>query len=591
MMLSGNYNGKIPIKNGTDITLTLKNAISKSKKVTLPAGTFRLSSSISLPNGCTLEGSGSKSTIIESAKGVDINVLNVSNVTIKGLKLSSKGGHSSIKVQAGIPKDKKSARPVRNIIIQDIFIDNLANVRALKHGIYVRAWANEDIENVKIRNCKVIGAYGEHHNKGVDNCYVGAYEQEGTGTVRNVEIDNCHFSIAGRQNLSIAGKGKNKPINIRISNCVFENSSLGGVDLEEATDVVISDCQFKNNGIETRYFNLNTDKKSSKSSMRSGLVAHRSNARIKNCTFTNCFYGYTSVNTQKQGLLFENCTFKDAPIGNGSFAGMATTKYIGCTFSGEKLLASIYNGSFIFEKCHFSGAAPRLINVSGGGLKRRTVGKASFNSCEFVGNSKNTLFEFNYETIDINNSKFDKFESIISSSGNNRQNSIQITKSSFSDVGSLGFFSPKTIQSLSVVECDFVNINSLWKSETINGSFEFSKNSVKVGSNNDAAAIVKCANFADFKFENNTIEVNNSDKEQLIDLKTNKHVDYPTKGIVVCGNKVECKENKGNLKLLSLQVPNESLLKNGEVRQNTINGTKASLGKMSPKVLKKIVVE
>lgn len=464
---------------GEDISEKLRNQLLSAEpgsEILIPEGMYLLSGNFSIPSGVRLAGRGSGMTKLNSLDGTVFLIENVSNVTLQGVSLSSTDGHCSVRVRSGSPKEKRSARPVDNIQLLDINIDNTAPLRNWKkgkHGIDVKAVANENITNVLIRDCSVTGAAGNGSFEGLDNCYVASYDAAGKGQVSDVRIENCKFSRAGRQNLSVAGKGKSKPTRISVINCKFFDSALAGVDLEEASAVSIADCTFRGNGLNTQYF---THEKP-ESSMRSGLTVHRTDVVVSNCTFDNCFYGYSSVNTQGDGVRFENCSFDNAPLDRGSFAGMAETAYQNCRFSGDRVLVNFYNASFSFDNCFFTGrsAGVPLMIIGGGGLKRRSVGKGAFNDCTFTG-AYGKLMEVNYETLEFRECSFSELSHLITVGGSNRKNSLLFDDCTFNKIGTIGELATGSIDILTIVNSVGTFDQSLLRSLSSNGNFKFSGN-------------------------------------------------------------------------------------------------------------------
>lgn len=467
--------------NGTDISNRLRALLSQAtsgEHIRVPAGSYFVEGDFHVKDGVHLEGRGSNSTRLESRTGTTFYVVNVSNVTVSGFWLGSKNGHSSVSVASGGSREKVTAKPVTNIRITDVEIDNTASLSDWKkgrHGISVRARADEDVTGVTIKSCKVTGASGGSSFTGLDNCYIASYDGAGKGQVREVIVEDCFFSDSGRQNLSVAGKGKSKPAGISILNSYFYNSALAGIDLEEASDVVIDGCSFRQNGNNQKYF-IHEKKNSS---MRSGLVAHNTNAVVRNSKFEDCFYGYSSVNTQGEGMIIENCTFLNAPLDNGSFAGMSKTQYEGCQFSGERRLVDFYNASFRFDDCVFSSSnsVDPMITIGGGGMERRSVGEGLFNNCTFTGEA-GPAFELNYETIKFRGCSFNNFTDIITVGGSNRSNSLDFSDCSFTNVGSLGTMTGNSIEELSLTESRGEFTRNLITSMSRNGDFVFTGNTL-----------------------------------------------------------------------------------------------------------------
>lgn len=464
---------------GTDISEKLRAQLADARpggEVKIPEGTFLLQGDFFIPELVSLIGSGSGRTFLKSKGGTVVRILNVSGVSVRGFHLSAADGHCSVSVRSGAPRDKKSARAIADVEIVDVVIDNtsrLPNWKNGKHGIDVKAVANENITGVLIKDCKVMGAAGEGSFEGFDNCYVASYDDAGSGQVRDVIIETCDFRQAGRQNLSIAGKGESKPAGIRIIGCNFFDSALAGVDLEEASDVMISGCTFRGNGLYTEYFTHDKPE----SSMRSGLVAHKTDVVVKNSTFDNCFYGYSSINTQGDGVRFTNCAFNNAPLDRGSFAGMANTVYDNCRFIGERQLINFYNASFRFNECTFTGRNPstKMLAIGGGGIKRRKVGRGEFENCSFTG-AGGVLLEANYETLSFINCSFSELAELITEGGNNRMNTLLFDDCRFNNVGMLGEFAGGSIDKLTVSNSQGTLLRSLLRSSLKNGEFRFEGN-------------------------------------------------------------------------------------------------------------------
>ena len=489
---------------GMDISEKLRTQLAGARtdgEVTIPEGTFLLTGDFSIPAGTRLTGSGSQRTMLRSSGGTVLRIDNVSNVTVKGFSLSSGDGYCSVSVRPGAPKAKESACPVNNVKLLDIAIENtvaLSNRKKGKHGIEVKAWANENISNVLIQGCWVTGSTGAESFKGLDNCYVASYDAAGTGQVSDVRIENCEFARAGQQNLSIAGKGLSKPTRITILNCKFSDSALAGVDLEEASDVTIVGCSFRGDGLNTEYF---THEKP-ESSMRSGLTVYRTDVAVSNCTFENCFYGYSSVNTQRDGVRFTFCTFDNAPLDRGSFASMANTSYQDCQFAGDRPLVNFYNSSCNLSNCSFMGRNSSILMLAfgGGGIASRSAGRGEFVDCSFVGTG-GVLMEANYETLQFTECTFRGLSELITTGGEKRINMFLFQACGFTDVGTLGDFAAGSIESLTVNNSEGTLYRSLMRSSLRNGDFRFEGNIFTLPA--DGSSLLD--KYKSFVFVNNTL--------------------------------------------------------------------------------------
>ncbi|TXF90956.1 hypothetical protein FUA23_03915 [Neolewinella aurantiaca] len=496
------------------IRTTLERNPSQPLNLTLARGKFFLSENIQLPGGSRLVGAGRGATVLESAAGVVLLVADVSEVVISDFTLKSDGGHSSVEVRSGTYREKKSARPIRNVRIENIRIDNNANTTKGRHGISIRAWANEDVSDIVIRNCSVTGAWGRDINFGLDNCYLASYDSDGTGSVHDVLVEGCDFDLAGRQNLSVAGKGAGKPYNITIRNCSFKNSTLAGIDLEEARAVKIEGCSFEDNGLCTTYFDLG----SRNNAMRSALVAHNSEAAVSDCTFRNAFIGYAAVHKESGGMHLTDCHFTDAPVANGNFAGFGETEFNNCSFTGSnRPVVKMYRGRFQFTDCRFSGSAESLIELAGGGTSKREHEIAGFTNCEFTGSGSTTAILANYEFLVFEGCKFQTFSNLFSTSGINRWNTLKLLNANVSDVGSIGEFPYQSLEYLKIENSHLELSKGGLTSPTVNGVFELNGNDIKLA--NKTAALVKSKQFRKVVLKGNTISQEVATMP-LIDLTT-----------------------------------------------------------------------
>lgn len=558
---TSSVNGIPKLEAGGDLNSYVQNHIVKGiKEISIPSGRYRVSATIILPPGSAIRGAGSNKTILFSDEGVKILIADVSNVIVSGLSLQSSQRHSSVLIRSGTYREKISARAVSNVLIEDVVVENIAVGVKGGHGISVKAWANEDVSNIVIRNCKVTGSWGQDINTGVDNCYIASYDSDGTGTVRDVLVEGCDFSIAGRQNLSVAGKGKSKPSKIIIRNCRLTHSTLAGIDLEEARLVKIEGCTFENNGTLDLYFDLG-DKKNA---MRSGLVCHRSEAEVTNCTFKDAFIGFSAVHKEGEGIKIEDCRFINAPVANGNFAGFGETRFINCQFTGhERPAVHFYRGRFSFDNCIFKGEASPLLRISGGGKPKEEAGMAFFKNSKFEGDGYNTCLTADYEFLKFEECSFRNYRSLLNTSGINRWNTFIFDKGSVKDVKYLGTFPYQSLQLLSISGMELMLTEGGVSSPTVNGKFLFVDNVFNLtGAGN---ILMKGKQFEEVALIGNTINRVNSSDIPFVVLEVesgnrvvieNNNLTAPTSGItsewltirgkgVVSDQQVRVKNNKG----------------------------------------------
>lgn len=254
---------------------------------------------------------------------------------------------------------------VNNIVVEECTFKGFRG-----DGVYLGSgYVGEEIhnENVKFINCTFDGINHENRNgisvidiDGLDviNCVFkntsrksmpGAIDFEPNDPtndiIRNIRISNCKFSNinGGVGIISVVLPAKslivNDPYNIIIENCDLKNSDTAGIYLshgENATEstkplnIKISNCNFNNltrsyviRGISTVHFMNNTYK----NIMNSGIIGSTSDGtKNYNVVFENEFYD-TIATSDGAGisiytidyLKFKNVTIRDAGKSDGSF--------------------------------------------------------------------------------------------------------------------------------------------------------------------------------------------------------------------------------------------------------------------------------
>ncbi len=267
------------VGNGTvDDTAAIQACLDNSRTVYFPAGTYRITSALSVPNNTTIYGVGDKSHIrvlsnsdAFVAKGTFIDTATTAthaeNISISNLKITS--------------STLKSTYAVNTSTINDLTVDHLTvrNLGGVMVGtVYpVDSWdgtvdppatagidTDEDLSNrITVTNCVIdCGAYGETAPSGVVVSYAKDFEVSGC-TVTNAwqgiqfwggdsqkerggNLDNPWHCLNGVvennyvDNIGGGGCWGSMSFNVRIDNNEIRNCRDVGVDFEGCDDCTAS---------------------------------------------------------------------------------------------------------------------------------------------------------------------------------------------------------------------------------------------------------------------------------------------------------------------------------------------------------------
>ena len=381
------------IKAGTstyNAAANIQSALTASKSVYVPAGTYLLNSGVTVVSNQILFGDGAASILKANASTVTIlNTGNTSaktNITIKDLCVDG----SSLQATSGISGHRVSYFNVLNVVVQNFGTINSGNLTTdVNHGgMGITIQASSDVgsetDNIIIRNVRVKNIAGGGNIKG-DGIYIDSYRPGGVNSYVNAVIDSCWVSTCGRNCYTVAGgpaggAGLGIPFNVKISNCYAEKSALSGLDIEAGSDVVVTACTFKQCGNDTTYHNSNTTYGSTHE-LRAGigLPNHNKNITISNCSFQDCYYGVTTGGVD--GLKIEGCYFVDSDASDliRTLASSPINFTLsGCSFNSASTtqgFLAYYNAgtaNFAVSKCTFS----KLVSADG-------IKDASFDQCTF----------------------------------------------------------------------------------------------------------------------------------------------------------------------------------------------------------------
>jgi hypothetical protein len=380
------------IKAGTstyNAASAIQAALTASKSVYVPAGTYLLNSGVTVVSNQTLFGDGPASILKANANNVTIINTGIAvaktNITIKDLLLDG----SSLLATAGISGHRVSYFNILNVVVQNFGAMNVgAPTTDVNHGgMGITVQASSDVgsetDNITIRNVRVKNIAGGGNIKG-DGIYIDSYRAS-TDSYVNAVIDGCWVSTCGRNCYTVAGgpaggPGLGIPYNVKISNCYAEKSALSGLDIEAGSDVTVTSCTFKRCGNDTTYHDSNTTYGSTHE-LRAGigLPNYNKNITISNCSFQDCYYGVTTGGVD--GLKIEGCYFVDNDASDliRTLASSPINFTLSdCNFNSTAAtqgFLAYYNAAaanFVASNCTFS----KLVSVDG-------IKQADFNQCTF----------------------------------------------------------------------------------------------------------------------------------------------------------------------------------------------------------------
>lgn len=162
---------------------------SSAHRVVIPAGTYKLLSSLTLPERKTLEGAGLLTKLVVYADIIAINTRPQTTLRDIQIDVDNSVSHTKDLVQCGVSAGASAARS----IISNVFIQN-----AGQHGIHVINGNLGVIENCKVESCT---SDGIHFSPDVGNTNV--WTLQGFNDLIANGRDGLHFEKGGGGNESL----------------------------------------------------------------------------------------------------------------------------------------------------------------------------------------------------------------------------------------------------------------------------------------------------------------------------------------------------------------------------------------------------
>ena len=452
--------------NSTDDLTYINNAISSMNatgggNLEMPAGTTKVSGNIVMKEGVWLNGKGIGVTKISGTASYKISCEDISNVKLTNFTMEGTGY-----VQIYVSDTASLSANMENFTFEDLYLDKSNETTSVyNHGIHIKKIAAQAsayyIQKVNINRVKIYGAGGANHNAGTDNLYIASYDlSSNIGSVRDVNVTNCHFEVAGRQNISVAGTTAGiMPYRINISKCTLIDSTLAGIDVESGTEIYIHQCHFLRSGTYTGYF-TDTDY-AINAGISYGDGSNETYGAVTDCYFDSCNHGLTCLGGKYPDI--SGCTFVDSDITDSTFASFGDAQFVNCRFisSGSAAtLVNCYSGSWTFTNCIFKGTCSTAqVNVSSGAAAGQLATQHIFNGCKFVGDGSTTIgIKTSYQNLEINGCHIYNYQYFLDPNQVNRFEYISVTDNVFNTVDICMDFAIKEIQSLKIKGNSFYSV-------------------------------------------------------------------------------------------------------------------------------------
>jgi polygalacturonase len=356
----------------TNDTAAIVLAIAASSSVYFPPGTYKITSSITVPSNMKIFGTGAASILKLQADLITCFTTGTStaksNITISDLLIDGGGQTSNIntgfKGNSGIYGTNVTNFHIDNVIIRKMGIINAAAPQTDNTfsgmGILIEARSG-DIGNIRITRCTVSNIAGGGIAAG-DGINISGYNTGvGTSYVDSV-VENCWVSTCGRHCYTVAGgSGETIPSGVKFINCYGEKTALDALDIEEGLDVLIDGCYFKSCGNDQTYYNPAAVFGATYRLLAAVAIGSVSNnITISNTKFLSCYYGITYAGST--GLIIDGCVFDSSTVSDitqGLAGGAFRMKVSNCTFN-TALDAFNYNNTvtsdgFSVVSCTFAG--------------------------------------------------------------------------------------------------------------------------------------------------------------------------------------------------------------------------------------------
>ena len=209
----------------TDDTVAFKNTFQKLDNggiLFLPPGTYLISSSLDIPSGVTIEGSGQKTTVLKLIGNT------IEDYFLKFSSIKNGGGIKNVSIDGNNYLSKLVTGIVLGSSVEDthvnegFIISNISVKRFSNNGIeYLSGW-QATFQDIYISNCGNIGflikgSDTTFHDINISGCKCGLSLNAGTAKINNVKIDNCATT---EEDYACVLKGeRNNICNLEIQNC------------------------------------------------------------------------------------------------------------------------------------------------------------------------------------------------------------------------------------------------------------------------------------------------------------------------------------------------------------------------------------
>lgn len=217
----------------TDDTAAIQAALNITGQVFIPAGTYKILSSLTVSSNTDVFGDGRDTTTLMfyGTNAILLNVDEADAISIRSLTLDSNAGVASVTEETAIRHGTSGS--ARNILYQNLRVQNFS-----KAGVWMtKGW------NVKFDNCMFISCNQKTSGDTIAGCIVFDRTDSGTGswTGSAFTINDCYFAS------SEWGVYNDAAWNVGINNSIFELLNKPYFKSSAGSMMSITQCWFENN--------------------------------------------------------------------------------------------------------------------------------------------------------------------------------------------------------------------------------------------------------------------------------------------------------------------------------------------------------
>lgn len=362
----------------TDDTTAIQSTLTLGPDVYLPAGTYKVTASLSLITGEKFYGDGPGSILLAGADSINvISATSVANITVSDLSVN--GGGQTSDIYTG-------AKNVIGILFNAVNFFSISNVSVTKCGVVNQAAPTTDgnyggfgilVEAAAgacghgiIRNCNVSLIAGGGNFRG-DGINVEGQNANPAILTTDITVIACNVTTTGRHGLVVGGGsgGSSVAENIRYISCAVTKTALAGLDIETGNHTTALANHFYVCGNDQTYFNP-ASAYGATYRLLAGVASDNNSAdtMLDRLTVSGCYYGITyggGIGLTISNTTIDTSTTSDLAMLLGGGPTQFKLSKVTCKTAATFLLQySTTAADTVVTNCDFAGQ-PKVSGTAG----------------------------------------------------------------------------------------------------------------------------------------------------------------------------------------------------------------------------------